>query len=69
MFHETVTHASGDSGAASEAHALFLLRRAIRQGDSVEVTPAGGAIVRRTRTDRGGVKVKRSIVLNPHLLR
>ena len=68
MFRETVTHASGESsGSASEAHALFLLRRAIRQGDSVEATPAGGAIVRWTRTDRGGIKVKRSIVFNPHL--
>ena len=67
MFREIVTHASGESsGAASEAHALFLLRRALRRGDSVEATPAGGAIVRWTRTDPGGIKVKRSIALHPH---
>ncbi|WP_225846932.1 hypothetical protein [Streptomyces sp. HPF1205] len=68
MFRETVTHASGEStGTASEAHALFLLRRAARQGYAIEATEAGGAVITWTRAGMGGRTVLRSITLTPHI--
>jgi hypothetical protein len=68
MFRETVTHASGEStGTASEAHALFLLRRAARHGYGIEATAAGGAVITWTRTGIGGRTALRSITLTPHI--
>lgn len=67
MFHETVTHASGESrGHASEAHGLLLLRRALKRGHAMEVTPAGGAVITWSLIGHGGRAVVRSITLAPH---
>lgn len=67
MFRETVTHASGEStGTASEAHALFLLRRAVRHGYSIEAVAGGGAVITWTRAGIGGRTALRSITLTPH---
>ncbi|WP_202234482.1 hypothetical protein [Actinacidiphila reveromycinica] len=67
MFHETVTHASGESrGHASEAHGLLLLRRALKRGHAIQATPAGGASVTWSLLGNGGRSVVRSITLAPH---
>ncbi|MFD3609023.1 hypothetical protein ACFWXA_13280 [Streptomyces atroolivaceus] len=67
MFHETVTHASGESrGNASESHGLLLLRRALKRGHAIEVTPAGGARITWSRMGHGGRALLRSITLAPH---
>ncbi|MFF2940217.1 hypothetical protein ACFVSQ_10280 [Streptomyces niveus] len=67
MFHETVTHASGESrGHASEAHGLLLLQRALKRGHAIEVTPAGGVSITWSLMGHGGRAVVRSITLAPH---
>ncbi|MGW6460142.1 hypothetical protein ACWF94_30140 [Streptomyces sp. NPDC055078] len=66
MFHETVTHASGESrGHASEAHGLLLLRRALKRGHAIQATPAGGSSITWSRMGHGGRAVVRSITLTP----
>lgn len=68
MFRETVTHAGGTSeGTASEAHALMLLRRAVRRGYAIEATREGGALITWTRRDLGSRLVHRSITLAPQM--
>ncbi|MGW6391172.1 hypothetical protein ACWFR1_11845 [Streptomyces sp. NPDC055103] len=67
MFFETVTHASGESrGHASEAHGLLLLRRALKRGHAIQVTPAGGVSITWSLMGNGGRAVVRSITLAPH---
>lgn len=67
MFHETVTHASGETkGRASEAHGLLLLRRALKRGHAIQATPAGGASITWSLMGHGGRAVVRSITLAPH---
>ncbi|MEU5834507.1 hypothetical protein ABZ820_12655 [Streptomyces diacarni] len=73
MFRETIHHAGGvTEGTASEAHALYLLRRAARRGYDIEVTKAGGALITWTarlfgRRDGEVIEEARSIELAPHL--
>ncbi|MEW2568365.1 hypothetical protein [Streptomyces sp. NPDC047070] len=69
MFHETVTHAGGDTrGTASESHALMLMRRALNRGYAMEATPEGGAVIRWTRIDlTTRAHADRSILLVPEL--
>ncbi|NDK24685.1 hypothetical protein FSY75_09390 [Streptomyces sp. TR1341] len=67
MFHETVTHASGESrGHASEAHGLLLLRRALKRGHAIQATPPGGASITWSLLGHGGRAAVRSITLAPH---
>lgn len=70
MFTETLVHAGGTTtGHASEAHALQLLRRAIRRGYTATPTPAGGAVIAWTgrRLQPGGAATEeaRSVTLTP----
>ncbi|MDN3056877.1 hypothetical protein PH213_20445 [Streptomyces sp. SRF1] len=71
MFRETITHAGGiTEGSASEAHARYLLRRAVNRGYDVEATEAGGAVITWTvrRLGPGGgnvIEEPRSIALAP----
>ncbi|WP_431983933.1 hypothetical protein [Streptomyces qinglanensis] len=73
MFHETIHHADGvTEGTADEAHARYLLRRAVRLRYDVEATKAGGALViwtaRRIGCQDGTVlEEARSLELTPHL--
>lgn len=47
MFTETIeSPGSVSTGAASEAHALILLRRSCNRGYAIQPTPDGGAIIR-----------------------
>lgn len=67
MFHETITHASGESrGHASEAHGLLLLRRALKRGHAIQATPVGGASITWSLLSHGGRAAVRSITLTPH---
>ncbi|MGV2914579.1 hypothetical protein [Streptomyces alfalfae] len=71
MFAETFVHAGGTTeGHASEAHALHLIRRAIRTGCNVIPTMDGGASITwstlRTAPGGGIREEDRSITLVPH---
>lgn len=70
MFAETVIHAGGTThGRATEAHAIHLLRTAIRRGYAVTLTRDGGASItwtaRRLIAPGGIATAARSITLTP----
>lgn len=69
MFRETIAHADDSSeNAASEQHAMLLLRRAVNRGYAVDVTPAGGASITWTYRQLNGEHITehpRSIRLAP----
>jgi hypothetical protein len=68
MFRETITSAdeSSEQGSCTEAHALSLLRAAVRRGYRVEATRQGGAvIVRDVATGLSVVPRHRTIILEP----
>ncbi|WP_405759480.1 hypothetical protein OG234_13360 [Streptomyces sp. NBC_01420] len=70
MFTETITHAGAPTtGTATESHASYLLRRALRRGFDVEATPGGGARIDWTALSLTGdgapVRAPRSITLSP----
>jgi hypothetical protein len=69
MFTETVESPGNlSTGAASEAHALILLRRASSRGYAIEPTREGGAIVRYRKRHLGHPEpVVHTITLAPHV--
>lgn len=69
-FRETVTDADGAAaeGTCSEAHALALLRRAVRLGYRVEATRHGGAVIAReipAGTDQWSPPRTHTVTLEP----
>ncbi|WP_432001590.1 hypothetical protein [Streptomyces sioyaensis] len=71
MFYETITHFGGTTaGNATEAHALWLLRRAVRRKFDIDLTTDGGMLISWTAHRQVGEQVTsypRSIRLRPHL--
>jgi hypothetical protein len=68
MFTETITHADGTTGTgtATEAHAMRLLRTAVRRGYRMEATRTGGVIITRdVPTGRSVVPKHHTVALEP----
>lgn len=67
MFREVITSADGTiaEGTCSEAHALALLRTAVRRGYRAEATRHGGAVVERDVWDGGFAPRKHTVTLEP----
>lgn len=63
MFREVITSTDGttDEGTCTEAHALSLLRRAVRRGCQVEATRTGGAVITR-KVWTGDVLPKKHVI-------
>jgi hypothetical protein len=67
VFREAITSADGTvtAGTCDEAHALSLLRRAVRRGYTVEATRAGGAVIVRTVHDGDYVPRRHTVTIEP----
>lgn len=67
MFREVITSTDGSTteGTCSEAHALSLLRRAVRRGYRVEATRAGGAVITRDVWTGDALPKKHVVTIEP----